>query len=136
MSSRGHRGPSRGPVLPHPQRGAATVLLVGVLGVLMVAGAAAVMVGTAATASHRAAAAADLAALAAAVVLRDSGSASQACAAARHQAERNGAGVVSCATSDGAAVSVRCSVPTRLHGPGLPHSVARAARAGPVPGDG
>ncbi len=114
-------------------RGSATVLVIGVLGVLVLVGGAAVMVGTAVVATHRAATAADLAALAGAVALRDAGSTTAACSAARRQTTHNGGILLRCSVGVDASVTVHCAVATRLVGPGLPTSVERAARAGPSP---
>jgi secretion/DNA translocation related TadE-like protein len=106
------------------ERGAATVLVVAMAGVLMF-----VMVGLAAagglvTAQRRAQAAADLAALGGADALTD------ACAQAGRVAGANDAALDECHV-DGAVVSVSVSVP----GPDVPWTRVRVtaeARAGPA----
>jgi secretion/DNA translocation related TadE-like protein len=110
-------------------RGAATVLVVAMAGVLMF-----VMVGLAAagglvTGQRRAQAAADLAALAGASALADVSGPADPCAAADRVAGRNAAVLDAC-TPDGRAIRVTVSVA----GPDVPGREVRVsaeARAGP-----
>ena len=109
------------------ERGAATVLAVSFLGVLVLVGAALGVVGAMVVAHRSAQSAADLAALAAAGALADGG---DACAAASRLAGANGARLDSCAVSV-REVTVQVTVP----GPrwlGQPHDLSAQARAGPV----
>lgn len=107
-------------------RGAATVLVVAMAGVLMFVMTGLAAVGGLVTAQRRAQAAGDLAALAGASALAD------ACATAREVAAANGAILDSCRL-EGTAVTVAVSVP----GPRVPWQAGRAlrvsaeARAGP-----
>lgn len=119
------------------ERGAGTVFAAFVLLALLLLAAAAIEVGGAVVARHRAQAAADLAALVAAVQLEAGVSlpavqlpGGDACAAAGRLAERNGARLEGCEI-DGVDVVVRVSVALPLGALGLGPAVA-AARAGPV----
>ncbi|MGY1806105.1 Rv3654c family TadE-like protein [Blastococcus sp. SYSU D00669] len=116
---------------PDRERGSATVWVLALAGVLAAVGAAAVLVGAAVTARHRAGSAADLAALAAAgaAVRGDPG----ACAEAGALAARNGAELTACAVGADAVVTVTVAVPVRLGPLGLFAAEGRA-RAGPVAG--
>lgn len=113
---------------PRPtERGAATVLVVACLGVLLLVGSALAVVAAMVTAHRAAQAAADLAALAGATAARDGG---DACAAAGSVAAANGARLTRCAPA-GAEVAVEVEVP----GPrwlGQVHDLSAAARAGPA----
>ena len=111
------------------------MLVVGVLAVLVVVGAAGIAVATASAAAGRAASAADLAALAGAMALRDDGSVESACGAAARVAARNGATLVGCRDGPDYSITVSCRVPTNLVGPQLPSSVERSSRAGPSSAD-
>ncbi|PRY43166.1 secretion/DNA translocation related TadE-like protein [Geodermatophilus tzadiensis] len=111
------------------ERGSATVWTVALAGVLAAIGLAAVLVGAAVVARHRAGSAADLAALAAAsrAVAGDPA----ACDTAGEVARANGAALTACTVGDGAVVEVDVAVTVPL-GP-LGTRTARAlARAGPV----
>ncbi|MBM7807180.1 secretion/DNA translocation related TadE-like protein [Geodermatophilus bullaregiensis] len=98
-------------------------------GVLAAVGLAAVLVGAAVVARHRAGSAADLAALAAAsrAVVGDPA----ACATAGEVAQANGAALTTCAVGDGAVVDVTVEVGVRL-GPLGTRRATGTARAGPV----
>ncbi|SFK89114.1 Rv3654c family TadE-like protein [Geodermatophilus ruber] len=111
------------------ERGSATVWVVALSGVLAAVGVAAVLVGTAVVARHRATGAADLAALAAAerAVRGDPG----ACSAAAAVAGANGAELTGCTVDGAAVVEVTVAVPVRLGPLGTGRAAARA-RAGPV----
>jgi secretion/DNA translocation related TadE-like protein len=105
------------------ERGAATVLVVAMAGVLMFVMTGLAAVGGLVTAQRRAQAAADLAALAGASAPTD------ACATAREVAAANAARLDSCRV-EGTAVRVAVSVP----GPRVPWNEVRVtaeARAGP-----
>jgi secretion/DNA translocation related TadE-like protein len=112
---------------PDPERGAATVLVVAFLGLLLLVGAALGVVGAMFRAHRAAQSAADLAALSgAAAVARGE----DPCAAAARVAEANGATLVSCAP-DGFEVRVVAEV----DGPrwlGQSADLVGEARAGPV----
>jgi secretion/DNA translocation related TadE-like protein len=110
------------------ERGSATVWMLMACGVLAVIGAAAVLVGAAVVARHRATAAADLAALAGAVRAVQG---ADACGAAARLAAANAAELTTCTATLGAVVDVEVSVPVRLGRLGVFSATARA-RAGPV----
>jgi secretion/DNA translocation related TadE-like protein len=114
------------------ERGSATVWMLALSGVLAVVGIAAVLVGAAAVARHRAGSAADLAALAAAGQAVTGGPA--ACTTAADIAAANGAELTACTVDEAAVVEVAVRVPVRLGGLGVRWATARA-RAGPVPSD-
>ncbi|TIC85084.1 hypothetical protein E8D34_13510 [Nocardioides sp. GY 10113] len=108
------------------QRGAATVLVVALSGLLLVVGCGLAVVAALVVDHRRAQAAADLAALAGAASWADGGA---ACAAAARIAEANAATLVGCTTLAGA-VEVR----VRLAGPrwrGWSADLEARARAGP-----
>ncbi|TWE09998.1 Rv3654c family TadE-like protein [Rudaeicoccus suwonensis] len=111
------------------QQGSATVLVVGIVGVLVSLLFGAMALVSAVQASHQARAAADMAALAAAGVMVDPGAASTsgACAAAGTVAHRNHARMAGCEVT-GQEVIVVAAV--RAGWRGLPEATARA-RAGP-----
>ncbi|WP_022918371.1 Rv3654c family TadE-like protein [Ruania albidiflava] len=110
-------------------RGSMTVVMLGVIaGALLLA----VLVGglvRGVTARGHAQAAADLAALAAGEVAAVGGPAP--CQTADQVAQRNGAGLVSCETSDGGMVDLATEVAVQLL-PGWQQSASATARAGPV----
>lgn len=113
---------------PRGDRGAATVLTVAVLGLLLFVGAALAVVGAMVAAHRQAQAAADLAALAGARTLADGG---DACGAAATVAAANGADLTGCVVADR---DVRTTVV--VAGPrwlGQTGDLAAEARAGPVP---
>jgi secretion/DNA translocation related TadE-like protein len=111
------------------ERGSATVWVLALSGVLLSFAAAAVLIGTAVAARHRAEAAADLAALAAA------GSAvsgtADPCVAAASIASANGAVLESCTVDPGAVVEIRVGVRVAMASLGVRWAHAYA-RAGPV----
>ena len=84
------------PRRPATERGAATVLVIGVVVALLVVTTGGLFIATAVVASHRARLAADLAALAGATALRDAATVERACAAARRVAKLNGAELGAC----------------------------------------
>jgi secretion/DNA translocation related TadE-like protein len=109
------------------ERGVATVVAVGLMGLLLSVTVVAAGGTRVAVASHRAGAAADLAALAAAQAAQ---SGSDACAAAASVARANSGRVTAC-VPDGLAVRVTVTVDTpRMVG--LLWSVPASARAGPL----
>jgi len=108
------------------ERGAATLLAVSFLGVLVLVGAALGVVGAMVVAHRTAQSAADLAALAGAGAIADG---VDPCAAASGSAQANGARLEGCTTSS-REVTVTVTVP----GPrwlGQPHDLTAQARAGP-----
>ncbi|MCX6400635.1 MAG: flp pilus-assembly TadE/G-like family protein [Propionibacteriales bacterium] len=114
------------------QRGAASILVVAMAGVLLLVGAAAGVVVAIVVAHRGAQAAADLAALAGATTLADHAldQARDPCAAARAVASANDATLASCVV-EGAEVVVQVTV----RGPrwlGQDHDLVGSARAGPA----
>lgn len=114
-------------------RGSGTVLVIGILAVLIMVGAAAALVSGYAVAAHGARNAADLAALSGAQA-RQSGA--DPCPVAADIAERNHVRLADCVVSgeDGdfvVAVTVEVTVRTRI--PGLPTRLTQHAWAGVVP---
>lgn len=109
-------------------RGSATVLAVGVLGVLMTVAVAVAALGGVVVDQRRVEAAADLAALAAAAAVQ---AGEEPCTAARVSAGRNGAELTGCAVA-GEVVTVRAQ---RRTGSvlGRRFTLSGHARAGPVP---
>ncbi|WP_186526238.1 Rv3654c family TadE-like protein [Leekyejoonella antrihumi] len=113
------------------ERGSATVLVVGLIGVLVVCLAGVCALLSAVQASHRARAAADMSALAGAGALLDPAGAGAPCPVAMAYAARNGGRTLRCAV-DGETVTVEVAVSSGW--PGLGDATARA-RAGPSPQD-
>ena len=116
--------------MSHPgrgQRGSATVLALGLVGVLAFATVLVAAFGGVVADQRRVASAADLAALAGAGALQDG---ADPCAAARSSADRNGARLGRCSV-DGEVVTVRV---LREAGPVLGRTleVSSRSRAGPV----
>ena len=116
--------------MSHPgrgQRGSATVLALGLVGVLAFATVLVAAFGGVVVDQRRVASAADLAALAGAGALQDG---ADPCAAARSSADRNGARLGWCSV-DGEVVTVRV---LREAGPVLGRTleVSSRSRAGPV----
>lgn len=109
------------------ERGAATVLVLAFLGLLLLVGAALGVVGAIVRAHRAAESAADLAALAGASALARG---EDPCAAAASVAAANGAAVVSCAP-DGRDVRVTAEV-AGPHWLGQTADLTADARAGPV----
>jgi secretion/DNA translocation related TadE-like protein len=120
---------SRNPECPdHPERGAGTVLALG-LGMLVIAAAVlTLLLAQSAAMAFRAAAAADLAALAAADAVRGI-TPGEPCAVAAAVARRNGARILSCLEGPGSTVQVRTELETRTPLGGA----TGLARAGPPP---
>jgi secretion/DNA translocation related TadE-like protein len=121
----------RGPAVVGPERGSASVLVVGAVGtVALVLGGVLTVVG-AVRDLHRVQAAADLAALAAAGGTSSWGGPD--CRAAVAVAGSNGARLTLCSTEPDGSVIVTAVV--RRHGPGgwgLPRTISSTARAGVV----
>lgn len=116
------------------ERGSATVLAVGAVGVLLLCLLGGLCVVAAVHAAHRARAAADLAALAAASSVNAAASGEAACARARQVAAANGAVLRSCRGEAGGGVVVEVTVAARLPVPSIASGPARArARAGVLP---
>lgn len=110
------------------ERGAATVLAVAVLGLLLVVAAALAVVGAMVTAHRQAQSAADLAALAGARALADG---ADACRAAAQLAAANGARLTACSVIDrDVSTSVVVTGPRWL---GQAGDLDARARAGPAP---
>lgn len=106
-------------------RGAGTVLAVTITGVILTVALAALVLGSAVVASHRARLAADLAALAGASRAQTGASAAQACAEAGRVAGLNRAMLMSCSV-DGSEVLLVVSVAA-----GLTRQAIARSRAGP-----
>lgn len=112
------------------QRGAATVLVVAMTGVLLLVGAGTGVVAAIVVAHRTAQAAADLAALAGATALADPARAGDPCAVAGEVATANAASLTSCTVED-RDVLVEVTVP----GPrwlGQDRDLVGSARAGPA----
>lgn len=109
------------------ERGVATVLALGLMGVLLATAAVATAGTRVAVAAHRAAAAADLAALAGAQALQGD---AEPCAAAGRAAGTNGGRLTRC-TQEGieVLVTVEVETPTMV---GLTWTLPASARAGPA----
>ncbi len=121
---------SRPPVVASGERGAATVVAVALLGVLVLVGSALSVVGAIFVAHRGAQAAADLAALAGAAQASGSGAGGDPCSAAASTAESNGASLTGCLVA-GRDVRVTVAVPgPRWRGLQVTDLVAEA-RAGP-----
>lgn len=125
----GHPGQPEATTGPaHPERGAGTVLALG-LGLLVVLAAVLiVLLAQSAAMASRAAAAADLAALAAADAARGIAP-GEPCAVAADVARRNGARVLRCSEGPGSTVQVRTELEVRTPLGGA----TGLARAGPPP---
>lgn len=112
------------------ERGSGTVLVTGVVGVLLVLTAAAIQLGAAAGAAHRARTAADLAALAGASALQQG--TGDPCSRASELVTRNGARLLSCTLGAAESVWVRVSTDVPALWPGVPRVATATARAGPA----
>lgn len=122
------RHPERWGHTAHPERGAGTVLALG-LGMLVIAAAVLiVMLAQSAAMALRAAAAADLAALAAADAARGI-TPGEPCTVAAEAARRNGARLLSCFEGPGSTVQVRTELNIRTPLGGA----TGLSRAGPPP---
>jgi secretion/DNA translocation related TadE-like protein len=111
------------------ERGSATVWVAALSGLVAVVGLAAVLVGLAIDARHRAGSAADFAALAAAT--RAVQGLADGCARAAEIAAENGAALTACAVGPEGVAQVEVRVPLDLGRLGA-HSARARARAGPV----
>ena len=114
------------------ERGAASVLMIGLMGVVILFGSAAIVIAGYLGAHHRARAAADLAALSGAAAYQQG---DDPCGQAYRTALGNGAVVRHCdqvGDQIGFVVTVRVAVPIRLRIPGLPRTAEAEAYAGPT----
>ena len=109
-----------------PEDGAATVLVLSLVGLVLALTVGALVVASAVVASQRARLAADLGALAGASALQDEASPASACAAARQVVGANGAATQSCSSVD-SVVDLRVMVTAAL----WPEPAVAHARAGP-----
>ncbi|KRC88213.1 hypothetical protein ASE25_15305 [Terrabacter sp. Root85] len=115
-----------GPTRPQGERGAASVLALSVVAVVLVLTMGGLVVASVVVASHRARVAADLGSLAAASAMQDGADSAQACAVAHQVVRANGAATQAC-SSMGADVELRVTVRARL----WPEPATARARAGP-----
>ena len=114
------------------ERGSATALMIGIMGVVVALSSAALVIAGYAVGFHRARAAADLSALSAAAAFQQG---REPCAQAALTAKQNGALVDRCGQVGDAVdfvVTVRVSVVARTRIPNMPRTVAAEAHAGPV----
>ncbi|MET1064148.1 MAG: Rv3654c family TadE-like protein [Arthrobacter sp.] len=118
----------RADLAEHPERGAGTVLALGLGAMVILAAVLIVLLAQSAAMALRAAAAADLAALAGADAARGI-SIGEPCAVAADVAQRNGASLVSCSEEAGNTVQVRTELNIRTPLGGA----TGLARAGPPP---
>jgi secretion/DNA translocation related TadE-like protein len=112
--------------------GNASVLMIGLVGVVVALSSAALVIAVCAVGYHRARAVADLSALSAAAAYQQG---REACEQAAQTARQNGARVDRCDLVGDAVdfvVTVRVSVLARTQIPQLPKTVAAEAHAGPV----
>lgn len=112
------------------ERGSASVLMAGLIGVVVLLGGAAILVAGYAVAYHRARSAADLAAVSAGAAFAQGG---DACAEARRSARDNGARLLDCdqvGDQIDYVVSVRVEIGVGNQVPGLPKRVQAQAYAG------
>jgi secretion/DNA translocation related TadE-like protein len=118
-------------ILPS-ERGSATALMIGIMGVVVALSSAALVIAGYALGFHGARAAADLSALSAAAAFQQG---REPCAQAALTAKQNGARVDRCSQVGDAVdfvVTVRVSVVARTRIPNMPRTVAAEAHAGPV----
>lgn len=120
------RMPPARPLGSASDRGAATVLVLGLVAVLLAMTVGGMVLASAVVASHRARLAADLAALAGAARLRDGAAVDRACATAHRVAGINDADLVSC-VGDGLTLEVTVAVTA----PVWPEPARARAKAGP-----
>ncbi len=114
-------------------RGSASVLVAGLMGVVVLLVGVALLVAGYEVAQHRVRAAADLAAVSGAAAFARG---QDACAQARRTADDNGATVLGCSTVGDPVeyvVSVRVALPVRSRVSGLPTRVVGEAHAGSTP---
>jgi secretion/DNA translocation related TadE-like protein len=120
------------PKLVPSEIGSASVLMIGIVGVIVVLSSAALVIGGYAVGYHRARAAADLSALSGAAAYQQG---REPCAEAAKTARQNGARVERCDLVGDAidfVITVRVAVVARTRIPQLPRTVAAEAHAGPV----
>jgi len=120
------RMPRARPLASAADRGAATVLVLGLVAVLLAMTVGGMLLASAVVASHRARLAADLAALAGAARLGDGAPVDGACATAGRVAAINDADLVTCA-ADGLTLEVTVAVTA----PAWPEPARARAKAGP-----
>ena len=121
--------PSPGPTVPlrpKRERGAASIMVLSLVAVVLTLTAGGLVMASVVVASHRARVAADLGALAGASAMQDGASPAQACAVAHRVVSANGAATQSCSLR-GADVELRVTVRSRL----WPDSATARSRAGP-----
>jgi secretion/DNA translocation related TadE-like protein len=111
---------------PDGEHGAASVLALSVVAVVLVLTMGGLVVGSVVVASHRARVAADLGSLAGASAIQDGATPVQACAVAQRVVHANGAATQWC-SSRGADVELRVVVRARL----WPEPATARSRAGP-----
>lgn len=116
------------------ERGAAAVLVVAALGVLLTVLVAGVALSSAVAATHRARAGADLAALAAARQIQQGSDPTTACAVGRVVAAANGVSASGCLVAGDGSVTYRATTVASFRLPGVGRdSTTATARAGPSP---
>jgi secretion/DNA translocation related TadE-like protein len=116
----------------HSERGSATALMAGIIGVVVALSGAALVIAGYAVGYHRARAAADLSALSGAAAFQQG---REPCAQAALTARQNGARVIRCSQVGDAVdfvVTVRVSVVAATRIPHMPRMIAAEAHAGPV----
>ena len=114
------------------ERGSATALMAGIMGVVVALSGAALVIAGYAAGYHRARAAADLSALSGAAAFQQG---REPCAQAALTARQNGARAVRCSQVGDAVdfvVTVRVSVVAATRIPHVPRTIAAEAHAGPV----
>jgi secretion/DNA translocation related TadE-like protein len=119
------------PVVSPDERGSGTMLMIGVLGVLLALGTAAMWAAGYLAAAHKARAAADLAALSAAVAIE---AGADGCATARRVAVDNGTTLSGCdrfGDQVDFVISIEVARSVRRGVAGLPAQVTAVAHAGP-----
>jgi secretion/DNA translocation related TadE-like protein len=120
------QGVRAGGVMVPRDRGAATVMALSVVAVVLALTTGALVVGSVVVASHRARLAADLASLAGASAAQEDSSPSSACAVAGQVARANGAVTQAC-SMNGADIEITVAVTASL----WPAPATARARAGP-----
>ena len=120
------------PRIVRSERGSATALMAGIMGVAVALSGAGLVIAGYAVGYHRARAAADLSALSGAAAFQQG---REPCAQAARTARQNGARVVRCSQVGDAVdfvVTVRVSVVAATRVPHMPRTIAAEAHAGPV----
>jgi secretion/DNA translocation related TadE-like protein len=119
---------------PRTERGAATVLVLAAVSVVLMVLVAGLALGSAVVATHQARAAADLGALAAADALQRGVGSAAAAASGAALASRNGARSAGCVVGADGSVTCRATTSPAFVLPGTPRRTTTAtARAGPSP---